>query len=366
MYIFCNYIYDLIVSGIRMGDTIMKKLSRIVLCLALSFCSFSLFAQEKIVLKIGTIAPANSPWDVELKKLAAEWSKITNGTVSIQFQNITTLGGEKAAIQKMRSARPGQRAPLDGAVLSSIGLHESAPSAKVFTLSCPFLIRTQEELEEVIKNFGSSIEAEYKKAGLELLAWTNAGWIRFFTKDSYSDLAGLKRLKIACSGFDSPVLSNALKIAGFTIEDMKSEKVSQSLKSASGVNGIFSVPMLIYLDGNYKNINYALATRLCPVMAGLVLSSNSWSKIPSKYHAEMKAALQRTVARLNSELEVFDVQYTDLMKSKGVKQIELTQAQTEQWNQILTADMRRASNAYPDMFNLKLYDDIQKLLEKMR
>ena len=59
-----------------------------------------LFAEETITLKIATVAPANSPWDVELKKLASEWTKITNETVRIQFQNMTALGGEKAGIQK--------------------------------------------------------------------------------------------------------------------------------------------------------------------------------------------------------------------------------------------------------------------------
>ncbi|MEL3907658.1 MAG: TRAP transporter substrate-binding protein DctP [Treponemataceae bacterium] len=342
----------------------MKKIIKLVFALFLLQGTL-LFAQQKVTLKVATVAPANSPWDVELKKLAAEWVKITNGEVRIQFQNMTAIGGEKAGIQRMTPRRPGQRAILDGAIFTSIGLNEVAPKARIFTLSIPFLIRTQAELELVIKNFGAEIEAEYNKAGVQLLAWTNAGWIRFYTKNNYSDLSGLKRQRIICSGFDSPALSNALKIAGFSVSDMPSNKISTALKTGAA-DGIYSVPMLAYLTGDFKNLNYGLDTRLCPVMAGFVMSNESWKLVPAKYHADLKASMQRTIEKLNAELETFDVDYTRRMTNQGLKLIRLTSEQTRTWDKLFTEDMKRASARYPDLFNVNLYKNIQDLLEKNR
>lgn len=55
----------------------------------MSVCSvltcFGLYAKEKVVLKIASIAPARSIWETELKKLSAEWSEITGGLVSMKF-----------------------------------------------------------------------------------------------------------------------------------------------------------------------------------------------------------------------------------------------------------------------------------------
>lgn len=342
----------------------MKKLLKILMALFLLQGNM-LFADERIVLKIASVAPANSPWDVELKKLAAEWNRITNGAVSVQFQNMTTIGGEKAGIQRMQARRPGQRAPLDGAIFTSIGLNEIAPNAKIFTLSAPFLIRSQKELDLVIDNYGKEIEAEYEKAGIQLLAWTNAGWIRFYTRASYSTVDGLKKQSIACSGFDSPALSNALKIAGFDVRDLPVNKFSQSLKTG-GVDGFYSVPMLAFYTGDYRAINYALDTRLCPVMSGLVISNESWRRIPSKYYKELKASMQRTIKKLNSELESFDVDYTNRMLKQGLKLIKLSPSETKEWNAILASDVRRAASAYPELFNMSLYSRIEKTLEKMR
>lgn len=343
----------------------MKKFFKILFALIL-LQSFSLFAaEEKIILKIGSVAPARSPWDVELKKMAAEWNRITNGAVNVRFQNMTTLGGEKAGIQKMQPRRPGQQAPLDGGVFSSIGLNEIALNAKIFTLSTPFLIRSQNELDAVIKNFGREIEAEYEKVGMKLLAWTNAGWIRFYTKNSYSDVAGLRRQTIACSGFDSPALSNAFKVAGFSVKDIPANKLSQMLKTG-GVEGFLSVPMLTYFTGDYKSINYGLDTRLCPVMAGLVISQDSWQRIPQKYHSQLLASMQRTVKKLNSELENFDVNYTRRMTNNGLKLIMLNNQQIATWDKDLGEAMRRATSKYPEIFNVNLYNKIKNLLEKMR
>ena len=63
----------------------MKKFLKLMIAVIAMQGAF-LFADEQITLKIATVAPANSPWDVELRKLASEWTKITNGAVRIQFQ----------------------------------------------------------------------------------------------------------------------------------------------------------------------------------------------------------------------------------------------------------------------------------------
>lgn len=342
----------------------MKK--KIFLIFTIVALSFSLFAQERIVLKIASVAPARSPWDVELRKLAAEWQRITNGEVILRFHDMTTLGGEKAGIQKLKSPRPGQKAPIDGAIFSSMGLNELSQEARIFTLSIPFLIRSQNELDVVIKKFGPEIENSYSKLGYKLLAWTNAGWITFYTQPEFKSLNELKQIKIACSGFDSPVLSNCLKIAGFNVEDIPSSKLQQSLKSRSGVQGFFSVPMLAYVTGMHRDVSHGLGLRLCPVMAGFVMSSEAWARIPEKYKPAMQQALDRTIKKLNAALDDFDVEYTKKLEDSGVKIFRPTSAQENEWNRELIQDMRKAAVAYPEAVSEERYEKILKLLESYR
>ena len=49
----------------------------LTLLVALFIASMTLVNAEEIVLKIATVAPSRSPWDIELKKVAEEWNRIT-------------------------------------------------------------------------------------------------------------------------------------------------------------------------------------------------------------------------------------------------------------------------------------------------
>ena len=93
----------------------MKKICFFLSVLLLSF--FSVYGQV-INIKIANIAPERSPWDIELKKMAQEWNKITNGKVRLTFINAVTLGDETGVIKKITSVRPGQKSPLQGGVFS--------------------------------------------------------------------------------------------------------------------------------------------------------------------------------------------------------------------------------------------------------
>lgn len=329
------------------------------------FFSASVFAQT-VTIKIATVAPARSPWEIELKKMAQEWTKITNGKVRIQFYDMTVLGGEKAGIQKLRSSRPGQKAPLDGAVFSTVGLHELAPKAGFYTLSIPFLIQSQEELDLVLKELGGEIEKEVENAGCKVIAWSNVGWLSFYTKDSYRTLGELKKIRMSVSGLDSPVLSDCLKISGFTVMDISADKFVQSLKSKNGTRGFFSVPLLAYAAGFYKDINYILNAKLCPAMAGFVISKNSWEKIPAEYHAALLESAARATKLLNDSLEETDKDCIKKMAENGTNLINPTKKDLEDWKKEFDRNAADVINANSGALNYELFKKIQSILETHR
>ncbi len=326
----------------------------------------SLSGQNKIQLKIASVAPSRSPWDIEQRALAQEWFEITKGQVNVTFYDATSLGGEKAIIQKFRSVRPGQKSPLDGGIFTTIGLHELAPAAAIYTLSIPFLIRNQKELDMVLTKFGPDIISEYRKTGFEIIAWTNVGWLSFYTKDSFSNLAELKKIKIASAGLDSPVLGECFTSSGFTIEDVTAAKLLQALKSTGGVRGFFGVHMFAYVTGLSKTINYGLDAKLCPVVAGLFLSNEAWAKIPAEYKPEMVKAVERMRTRLDLALEQTDRLYVNDMKKDGVTMIVPTDAELAAWEMDFSKDVDKIDRAIPGAFSMPLFRKIQALLQASR
>ena len=326
----------------------MKKLVTMLLVLLLSAAIFG--AEEQIVLKIATVAPSRSAWDIELKKVAEEWNRITDGLVTVKIYNMYTLGGEKASIQKLKAVRPGQQAPLDGAIFTTIGLHELVPNAYVYTLTLPFLIQNQTELEKVLNVYGGGIESKIKSAGYELIAWSNVGWLSFYTKDSYKTLAELKKMKMSVSGLDSPILSDSFKVSGFNVVDTPAQKFSQ----------------MTYASGFYKDIRYALDVKLCPVMAAFVISNASWEKIPKKYHAPMKEAMERARQRLNNALDSSDAECIRKMEAGGVTMIRLSKDELKRWEDEFSININDIHRTCPNAFDMEMYKNIQALLAPMR
>lgn len=329
------------------------------------FCCTAIFAQQKIELKIATVAPARSPWEIELKKMAQEWNKITGGLVSVKFYDTYVLGGDKSVIQKMKPSRPGQRPQIDGAVFNTVGLNELAPKAQIFTLAIPFLIQNQKELDLVLEKHGSFFENEIQKSGCKLLTWSNAGWLSFYTKDSYSSLGDLKKIKLVCSN-DTKDFSDVLKVCGFNVDPVPPSKWIQNLKSSTGARGFTAVHLLTHVLGLYKDISYILDARLCPVMSGFVITEESWKLIPDKYKPEMLAALEKTRKSLNEALDKMDSDYLSKMLAAGVKKIELSDKEKSEWTNEFHKDAEAVHKALPNVINIEIYKKIKQLLEPYR
>ena len=338
----------------------------LTLFITLFVASTALVGAEEIVLKIATVAPARSPWDIELKKVAEEWNRITDGQVTVKIYNMTTLGGEKAGIQKLKAARPGQQAPLDGAIFTLIGLHELVPDAYVYTLALPFLIQSQQELDKALSIYGDKIESKINGAGYELIAWSNAGWLSFYTKEPYKTLGELKKIKMAVAGLDSPILSDSFKLSGFNVVDVPAQKFPQMLKSKNGIGGFFAVHLLAYIGGYYKDISYALDTKLCPIMAGFVISKASWDKIPKKYHAAMKASMEKARKRLNDALDDSDADCVRKMEASGVTMIRPPKEELKKGEEEFSMNINEIHRVFPNAFDMGMYQNIQKLVAPMR
>ena len=324
-----------------------------------------IFAQQKIVLKIANSAPARTPWDIELKKLAQEWNKITNGLVSVRFMDMTVLGGEKAGVVKMKPSRPGQRPQIDGAILTPVGLNELAPNAKIFTLSLPFLIQSQEELDLVLSKYGYAFESEIQKNGCKLITWSNVGWLSFYTKDSYSSLDELKKIKMICSN-DTKDFIDVLNISGFNVLPVTPAKFTQELKTSSGARSFTSVSILTYTLRLYKDVSYLLDARLCPVMAGFVMADESWALIPEQYKPAMLEAMNKTTKKLNAALENMEKEYIKQMQQDGLKIISLSPQQRKEWTKEFHADMQKVQKTIPGLLNAEIYEKITKQLEAFR
>lgn len=326
------------------------------------FTLFSLSAQTNM--KIASIAPARSVWDIQAKKLSQEWSEITNGQVKMQFMNATAMGGETGVVSKLNAIRPGQKAPIDGAIFTNIGISALAPETDVFTLCVPFLFRDQEEIDLIYEQFKPKFAKALSEKGYVLVGKFIVGWAYFYTKEPVHNLNDLKSQKLFTSGFGLSTLSDTFKAAGFKTVDIPSDKLLQSLKTPGGTEGFYTIPMYAYAGQYYKSLPYILDVPLCPVIASFIINENTWNSFTKAQQEQMIKSVQAAEKAFVEEQKNADKEYIDLCVKGGCTLIKLNDSEFK----AMEAGLRNDANAMSKtgILDKEFYDEIQAVLKKHR
>ncbi|MBP3709442.1 MAG: TRAP transporter substrate-binding protein DctP [Treponema sp.] len=339
------------------------KLKIYIFTIVFACVSSVLFAQ-RINLKIATVAPNRSAWDVQERLLAQDCAKGSNGRIQMQFMNTTAMGGETGVIQKLNSVRPGQKAPIDGAIFTSLGVATLAPDAHVLTMAVPFMFRNQEEVDLVLKTFAPRFEKAISDKGYVLLGWFNVGWAYFFTKKPVHTPEDLKTQKLSVSLMGLPQLTDAFKAAGFLTIDIPSDKLLQSMKTPGGAEGFYSIPMYAYAGQFYKSLEYILDAPICPVMAAFVISERTWKEIADADKKVIRDAVSKTEAEFINVQRTSDKEYLERCVEGGCKLVTLTTAERKMMEETLNKD--GAAMIKTGLLDEKFFADINALLKKHR
>lgn len=344
----------------------MKNFSKKIIALALvGISAVSVFAQRN-TLKIATIAPARSAWDTSQKKLAQDWAKASGNSITMQFMQAGAMGGEGGVIQKLNAVRPGQKAPIDGAIFTSVGIAELAPDAHILTMNVPFLFRNQEEMDAVLAEFNPRLQKAVSDKGYVVLGWFNVGWAYFYTKKPAATIKELKsqRLSVNGTGTDFQALANAFKAAGFAVSDVPADKVLQSTRQPGGVESVYTIPMYAYASQYYKSLPYIMNVPICPVMAALVISEASWKAIPDQYKGKLMEAMKETERDFIANQKSSDAEYLKRCVEGGCTLVTPTAADLKEMEDTLAKDS--VAMVKTGLLDQKFYDDIVAFLKKYR
>lgn len=340
----------------------MKKSVVSAILIAL-FCVPFAAAQAK-TLKIATIAPARSVWDVEERRLAQEWSKTTGGKVNMQFLSATAMGGETGVIQKLNAVRPGQRAPIDGAIFTNLGVAALAPETKFLTLACPFVFRGQDEVNYTLNELTPALSKAVEAKGYKILGWFNVGWAYFYTKKPVHTPADLKSQRLSVAGVGMPELTNTFKAAGFATMDVSAEKLLQSMRTPGGVEGFYTIPLYAFAGQYYKALPYILDVPICPVIAAFMISEKSWNEIPAQYHEEMMRLVKEAEGRFIESQRTADRDYLKRSVEGGCTLVTLTPAELKVMQDTLARDADAMLGT--GIFDRNMYNQMLAILKKYR
>ncbi len=125
-------------------------------------------AQAATTLKIGTLAPSDSAWGKEFKKLSNDVSADTNGELQLDFQWNGQAGDEVLMVQKIRSGQ------LDGAAVTAVGLAQTGVT-DVLLFQMPGLFANWGKLDAVRNAMKADFDQQFQQKGFTVLGWGDVG-----------------------------------------------------------------------------------------------------------------------------------------------------------------------------------------------
>ncbi len=342
----------------------MKNFKKIAA--ALSLAALAGAASAKTIIKVASVAPARSSWDVDQRTISADWARITGGEVELQFMNSDSMGGEGGVIKKLNSVRPGQKPPIGGAVFTSLGVDSFCPESHIMTLCVPLMFRNQEEVNAVLDEFTPEMQKPLEAKGYTVLGFFNIGWCYFFTKNPVQTPSDLKKQRLTVGGNTSPLLANAFKAAGYLTLDVPTDKLLQSMKTPGGVEGVFTIPMYGYAAQYYKTLTNILDIPLCPVMVTFVISKAEWDAIPDKFKPELMASIKKAERKFIEAQQKNDVEYKKRCENGGATVYTPNDAQLKIWNEEFASAARYMYDSKTPVADKALYERISAFLNKFR
>lgn len=282
-------------------------------------------ARAAEVIKIGTLAPAASPWGQVFKVWAESVSKKTDGRVELQFFYNGQQGDEGAMVGKMKAGQ------LDGAFVSSVGL--SKIYKPLLALQMPGLFRTWAKLDAARDALNDDHEKGVKDAGFKVLGWSDIGAARMMSKGGVvrtpDDVKGKKPYVWRDSIID-PMLFQV--IGGVTSVPLNVPEVLPNLNT--GAINVVTAPSLLSEQLQWASKLDTIVDDIssCDV-GGLVMVSKRFDALAADLRAIVLETGRTAAAALTKRIRNEDDAAFARMKGK-MKVVTLTVEEKAKWDAV--------------------------------
>jgi TRAP-type C4-dicarboxylate transport system substrate-binding protein len=322
---------------------------------AFVFCFFfttnGAFAQQQV--RLASPLPRSSEWGRALDRLAADWARVTNNQVRLRVLHDGIEGGETDMLSSLSSNN------IQAALFASPGISEICPA--VMTLSVPFNIKNDTELDLVLKDVLPSLETQINKTNYVLITWAKGGWVNIFSKEPVVVPDDLRRLKIATNP-ELKSMNQVFRTMRFQLVESSMTDVGTKLAS-NAINSLYLVPAMIAPMQLHRYLNHMLGLPIAPVMGAIVMNRVTWNKIKPEHQREIIRVTREMAAQFDESVSKTNDNAVVSMSKGGLKVNRPNQAQEEMWRAELHKAMPQLMGT---LFDTSLYQQIDKILEKSR
>jgi TRAP-type C4-dicarboxylate transport system substrate-binding protein len=273
-------------------------------------------------LKIGSLVPKNSLYHRELMQVGEAWKKSQTGSPKFNVFTDGSQGGEAEMVRRMRIGQ------LQAALLSVVGLREIEPSIAALQ-NLPLAFRSWEELDYVREKMRPSMEKKFLEKGYIVLAWGDAGWVRFFSKNPAFSPEDYKKMKFFAWGAEAEQ-QEIMKSLGYTPVPLEPTDILPSIQTGM-INVVPSTPYFALASQIFNTAPNMLEINWAPIVGAFVISKKSWDDMSPEAQKVLRASSDKAGQVIRSQARKEVDEAVEAMKKRGLKVNKPNAEQLKEW-----------------------------------
>jgi len=325
-----------------------------MMVLALALCVSAQAADKQLKAKLGTLAPKDSSPHQSLKVMAEAWRSAPGGGVALTIYTDGVLGGEADTVRRMRIGQ------LHAAMLTGVGLAEIDDSVTALQ-TMPLVFRTLDEVDYVREKLRPKLDRRLAEKGFVMLFWTDAGWVKFFSRRPAMTPEDFRKQKMFSWAGDTKAL-DIMKALGYQPVALETADMLPGLQT--GLIDVVPAPPFFALAGQfYGPASHMLDMNWSPLVGGLAMTKKFWDTIPTEGQNAMRQAAAQAGDKIRVQARKEMDESIEAMKKRGLTVRTLTPEAEAAWRKL-------AEDMYPKirgrLVPADLFDEVQQLLKDYR
>ena len=241
-----------------------------------------------------------------------------------------------------------------------VGLREIEPSIAALQ-NMPLLFKSWEEVDYVREKMRPAIEKKFFDKGFIVLAWGDAGWVRFFSKEPAVRPSDYKKMKFFAWGSEVEQ-QEIMKSLGYTPVPLETADILPAIQTGM-INVVPSTPYFALASQIYSSAPQMLEINWAPIVGALVLTRKAWDEMSPAAQESLRAAGEKAGVQLRSKARQEVTDAVDAMKLRGLVVNRPTPEQMREWNEL-------AEKLYPrirgTLVPAETFDEVFALLKTYR
>ena len=331
----------------------IKTLCGIALMAVLLASIGSESAAKTSVIKLATLAPDGSSWIEIFNDLNAELKQKTNNAVKLKIYPGGVLGDEKDMIRKMYIGQ------IHGAVLTSAGLSGIFNEMDVFQI--PFLFKTYEEADYVLKKMEDFFKKGFKERGYILPSWTEGGFIRLMATRPIASMDDLRKARV-WTWEDAPMAKAIFDEAGISAIPLSLPDVLVGLQTGL-VEVVYAPPSGAISLQWFTKTKYMTDVPLMYLIGGIVIKDKMFAKLSAAHQQILLELCSKYMERLTQMVRKENQDAIKVMSKHGVKLIQPSEDQIKEFKSVTARAMNRQIGK---SFSKKVKDEVIGYVEQYR